>query len=139
MDVQRRKEWSKKHGRDTYGDDSDEEGIKIKTKGPKGHKKRQVSTEGKCRACGPPLTDGLTTETVKKMRGGDIYSRLEDEQASENSDVIQLSEDSQSDSDGLSLEGYIKARVVIGVYKMTSSDSMSVRVESVEHIRKIAH
>ena len=50
VDAQRRKEWSKKHGHDTYGDDdSDEDGVELKSDGRKG---QRSSTGGKCKACG---------------------------------------------------------------------------------------
>ena len=69
LDSQRRKKWSKKHGHDTYGSgDSDEEGVELKTRGPKGSKKRQVSS-GSVGHVGPPLTYGQITEIVLLTRG----------------------------------------------------------------------
>ena len=52
-DAQRRKEWSKKHGHDTYGDDgSDDDAVEQKVKRKARPKKWQATTGGMCRACG---------------------------------------------------------------------------------------
>ena len=102
VNAQRRKEWSKKHGHDTYGDvNRDEE---VKPTGPRAHKKNKVSTEGKCRACGSTTHRRSTHRDCpdKKVRGTDVSSRLKDDQMSENSDVIGVSEDSLTDEDEFS-------------------------------------
>ena len=106
MDAQRRKEWSKKHGHDTYGDDANEESTKVKSAGPRAHKKTKVSTEGKCRACGFTTHQRSTHRDCpfNKVCGTDDSSRLEDDQVSENSDVIGVSEDSLTDEEGFSLK-----------------------------------
>ena len=49
-DAQRRKEWSKKHGHDTYGDDEDSDTAELKPKEKKKSKKGQ-KMEGQCK-CG---------------------------------------------------------------------------------------
>ena len=48
LDSHRRKQWSKKHGQDVYGDrgDSDEEGVELRSK------VKQASAGEKCKACG---------------------------------------------------------------------------------------
>ena len=50
-DAQRRKEWSRKHGHDTYGDDEDSDTAELKPKAKKKSKKGQKMVEGQCK-CG---------------------------------------------------------------------------------------
>ena len=50
-DAQCRKEWSKKHGHDTYGDDEDSDTAELKPKEKKKSKKGQKAVEGMCE-CG---------------------------------------------------------------------------------------
>ena len=50
-DAQRRKEWSRKHGHDTYGDDEDSDTAELKPKAKKKSKKGQKMVEGQCE-CG---------------------------------------------------------------------------------------
>ena len=89
LDSQRRKKWSKKHGHNTYGSgDSNEEGVELK---PKGSKKRQASSGGKCRVCGSTShlqSNHRDCPFNKRMRETNSSTNLEDEGASENSDVI---------------------------------------------------
>ena len=75
--------------------------------GPKAHKKTKVSTERKCRACGSTTHRRSTHRDCpfNKMCSTDVSSWLaEDDQASENSDVIGVSEESLTDEEGFSLE-----------------------------------
>ena len=60
-DAQHRKEWSRKHGHDTYGDDEDDsDTAELKPKGKK-TKRTKKTVEGQCK-CGsttpyePPMT-----------------------------------------------------------------------------------
>ena len=50
-DAQRRKEWSRKHGHDTYGDDEDSDTAELKPKEKTKSKKGQKMVEGQCK-CG---------------------------------------------------------------------------------------
>ena len=50
-DAQRRKEWSRKHGHDTYGDDEDSDTAELKPKQKKKSIKGQKMVEGQCK-CG---------------------------------------------------------------------------------------
>ena len=50
-DAQRRKEWSRKHGHDTYGDDEDSDTAELKPKEKKKSNKGQRMVEGQCK-CG---------------------------------------------------------------------------------------
>ena len=48
-DAQCRKEWSRKHGHDTYGDDEDSKTAELKPKQKKKSKKGQKMVEGQCK------------------------------------------------------------------------------------------
>ena len=102
-----------------------------------------MSTEGKCRACGSTTHQCSTHRDCpfhKKVCDTDVSSRLEeDDQVSENSDVVGVSEDSLTDEEGFSLERCTASSD--SDWKTTSSDIhvVSVHVEqSVEHTRKTA-
>ena len=106
MDAQCRKEWSKKHGQDTYGsDDSDKDNSETKSKGQKKHRQGQASTGGRCKACGSfshqrsNHNDCLFNK--KRLKTG--ISR--DDDASKNSDVICLAKDAQSGAESFSSKG----------------------------------
>ena len=106
-DAQRRKEWSKKHGHDTYGDDgSDNDAVEWKVKKRARPKKGQDATGGKCGACGStshqhsshkdcpfnkklPGTSGTCDGTSKRgdvIELSDVTSCSEGELSSEDSD-----------------------------------------------------
>ena len=90
-----------------HGDEASEESTKMKPAGPRAPKKTKVSTEGKCRACGSTTHRRSTHRDCpfnKKVCSTDVSSRLEDDQASENSDAIGVSEDSLTNEEGFSLE-----------------------------------
>ena len=66
MDAQRRKEWSKKHGHDTYGrDNSEYDEGELKLEGRKKRKQGQAST-----VLSFALTNIPTTGTVLSTRKG---------------------------------------------------------------------
>ena len=91
-DEQVRKEWSKKHGHNTYGDDDSD--VELKPKGRERQKKRKAATGGKCSAC------GSTSHRSSRHRDCPFNKRAQgadDDKASENSDVVQLSDDPLSD------------------------------------------
>ena len=105
-DAQRRKEWSKKHGHDTYGDnDSDEDRVELKEKQLK---RQRSSSERKCRAC------GSTTHTRSSHRdcpsnkkvpaSGNSSGVKEDDTESENGDAVHSSAESPSESSVISEE-----------------------------------
>ena len=101
VDAQRRKEWSKKHGHDTYGDDdSDEDGVELKSEGRKG---QRSSTGGKCKACGSTTHRRSSHRDFpfnKKGPGTGISSEVkEDDTASTNSDADISSPGSTSEVD----------------------------------------
>ena len=50
-DAQYRKEWSRKHGHDTHGDDEDSDTAELKPKENEKTKKGQKMVEGQCK-CG---------------------------------------------------------------------------------------
>ena len=97
-DAQRRKEWSKKHGHDTYGDnDSDEDRVELKTKE---QKRQQSSTERKCRACGSTThrrSSHRDCPSNKKAPSSGVSSGVkEDDTESENGDAVHSSLESPS-------------------------------------------
>ena len=111
-DAQRRKEWSKMHGHDTYGDDgSDDDAVERKVKKQIRPKKGQAATGGMCRACGSTSHQRSSHRDClfnKKLPGtSDACDRT-----SESSDVIELSDvascsegDVSSDDSVCSLDG----------------------------------
>ena len=97
LDAQRCKKWSKKHGHDTYGSgDSDKEGVELKPKDPKGSK-HQVG--GSVRRVDPPHLQSNHRDCPfnKRIRETNASTNLENEGASESSDVIHHSEEDLSD------------------------------------------
>ena len=99
MDAERCKEWTKKHGHDTYGsDDSEGDEGELKPKGRKKRKQGKVCTDGKCKACGSTSHQRSNHKDCpfnkKNLKGG----VSEDDKGSENSDVIDYSEDGMSDA-----------------------------------------
>ena len=106
MDSECRKEWSKRCGQDTYGSADDSEGdSETKLKGQKKCGQGQVPTSGRCRACGSPfhLRSNHSRCPFNKKKMEPNASR--DGDVSENSDIICLSDDSQSDPESFSSEG----------------------------------
>ena len=108
LDAQRRKDWSKKHGHDTYGSgDSGDDDGELKPKGQKKRKQGQISTGGKCKSCGS--TSHLRSNhsecpfNMKNMKSG----VSDEDKASENSDVIHYSGDAMSDSENSSCESRV--------------------------------
>ena len=102
-DAQRRKEWSKKHGYDTYGDDgSDDDAVERKEKKQAIPKKGQAATGGMCRACKSTSHQRSSHRDCpfnKKLPGASDAC----DKTSESDDVIELSDiASCSDSDLLS-------------------------------------
>ena len=99
LDAERRKEWTKKHGHDTYGsDDSEGDEGELKLKGRKKRKQEKVCTDGKCKACGSTSHQRSNHKDCpynKKYQKGVVS---EDNKGSENSDVIDYSEDGMSDA-----------------------------------------
>ena len=80
---------------------------------------------------GPPLIDVLHAGTPfnKLVCGTDVSSKLEeDDQVSENNDVMGVSEDSLTYEEGFFFfwKSALLAQTAIGVSKMTSSDIVSV-------------
>ena len=64
-DAQRRKEWSRKHGHDTYGDDEDSDTDELKPKEKKKRKKGQKRLKGNVNVglqliYRPPIMSALT-------------------------------------------------------------------------------
>ena len=61
-DAQRCKEWSKKHGHDTYGDDEDSDELKPKGKKKQKGTKKKVKGQCKCGSTthGSPMRSALT-------------------------------------------------------------------------------
>ena len=120
MDAQRRKEWSKKHSHDTYGsDDSEYDEGELKLKGQKKHKQGQASTVGKYKACGSSSHQRSNHRDCpfnkKRLRTG----IAEDDEASENSDVIHYSNSEDAMSDVNSLLKVVCLAQMIGVLKIT--------------------
>ena len=69
-DAQCRKAWSKKHGRDTYGDDdSDDDDLELKPKASKRRKKDHSQLEGCAKHVGPLLPSVLTTASAPTTKG----------------------------------------------------------------------
>ena len=99
MDAQRRKLWSKKHGHDTYGsDDSDIDEDEIKPKGRKckcGSTTHQRTNHSDC-----PLNTKNTISNKKIRESGNSV----DDRATEDSDIVYYSEDSQSDAGSIALK-----------------------------------
>ena len=65
MDAQRHKEWSKKHGHDTYGDDEDSDTAELKPKEKKGKATRDKNWMGSVsvglqHTHGPPISSAPT-------------------------------------------------------------------------------
>ena len=103
LDAQRRKDWSKKHGHDTYGSgDSDEDDGELKSNVQKKRKQGQISTGGKCKSCGS--TSHLRSNHSEcPFNKQNMKSGVSDEdRASENSDVIHYSGDAMSNSENSS-------------------------------------
>ena len=105
MDSECRKEWSKRCGQDTYGSADDSEGdSETKLKGQKKCRQGQVPTSGRCRACGSPfhLRSNHSRCPFNKKKMEPNASR--DGDVSENSDIICLSDDAQSDPESFTSE-----------------------------------
>ena len=107
VDTQRRKEWSKKHGQDTYGSDDDEDDSEIKSKGQKKHRQGQASTGRRCKACGLSSHQRSNHSKCPFNKKNLKTGTSSDDDASENSDVICLTEDDQSDAESFSSEGRV--------------------------------